>query len=81
MPDVQEYTNSSAIPDSGFFRRHPYKGILTEVAKARGVNSKTIQQQIKSRHPEVLRMVLAKIEEREALVREFTDKVSGRLAA
>lgn len=59
------------------FQRHPYRGILLEVAQELNVSRPSVSKRVKDRDPKVIELVLAKIESRERLVQRFERKVSG----
>lgn len=53
------------------FRQNPYKGVISEVAREEGVSQQAISDRVKRRNVRTMRLVIAKVRERQAVVREF----------
>ncbi len=53
------------------FRRHPYRGILTEIAREDGVARQAVQKRVKRGDPDTLARIAAKINERTAKVAAY----------
>jgi hypothetical protein len=66
--------NKSGTPD---LRKHPYRGILSEIAREDGVGRQAVQKRARRGDPDTLIRIAAKIRERNRKLAEFR-KVSGR---
>ncbi len=53
------------------FRRHPYRGILAEIAREEGVERQAVQKRMKKGDPETLARIAEKVKERDAKVRKY----------
>ncbi len=62
-------------------RRHPYRGILSEIAREEGVLRQAIQKRAKRGDPETLARIAAKVRERDAKVDDYHRMVAERAAA
>lgn len=69
------YDNPSTTKDMKLgkvdFRRHPYRGILAEIAKEDGVGRQAVQKRLKKGDPATLARVAEKVQERNAKVLKY----------
>lgn len=57
------------------FRKHPYRGIITELAKEFGITKGAISQAVRRyRNPRIISHILKKIEEREAILKKAENR-------
>lgn len=52
-------------------RKHPYRGILAEIAREDGVERQAVQKRAKRGDPDTLARIAEKVREREAKVRQY----------
>lgn len=53
------------------FRRHPYRGILAEIAREDGVERQAVQKRMKKGDPDTLERISTKMRERKAKVDRY----------
>lgn len=53
------------------FRRHPYRGILAEIAREDGVERQAVQKRMKKGDPDTLARIAEKVQERNEKVRKY----------
>jgi len=53
------------------FRRHPYRGILAEIAHEDGVGRQAVQKRLKKGDPMTMARVAEKVRERNEKVRKY----------
>jgi len=58
-------------------RRHPYRGIVSEVARELEVSQPAVSRRMKNGDPVVLALVVSKMNERERVVERFNAKMEG----
>ena len=53
------------------YKRNPLRGILTEIARERGITRQSVQKSFKRGNPFIVEAVTKKIMERELMVKEY----------
>jgi len=59
------------------FRRHPFRGILTEIAREDGVRRQSVQRRVQRGHPGTLARVAEKVRERREVIEDFRRTVQA----
>ncbi|HVZ40530.1 MAG: hypothetical protein JST22_06960 [Bacteroidetes bacterium] len=58
-------------------RRHPYRGILAEIAREDGVERQAVQKRAKRGDPDTLARIARKVRERDAKLADYTRLKEG----